>query len=74
MNAIPDAGRTAFLLGALCYILETDDLHRESVVHPGCVVVPAAWALAAKHNMSGRDFLIAVLHGFEAARIVFSKI
>ena len=66
-NAMPDAGRTAFLLGALCHILETDDLHRESVVHPGCVVVPAAWALAAKHNMSGRKLLTAVLHGFEAA-------
>ena len=34
----------AFLIGALTHIHETDDLHRASVVHPGCVVVPAAWA------------------------------
>jgi 2-methylcitrate dehydratase PrpD len=66
-NTTPDAGRMAFLLGALCHILETDDLHRESVVHPGCVVVPAAWALAAKHRCGGKEFLTAILHGFEAA-------
>ena len=66
-NITPDAGRTAFLLGGLCHILETDDLHRESVVHPGCVVVPAAFALAEKHGLGGRDLLTAILHGFEAA-------
>ncbi|MEQ8950010.1 MmgE/PrpD family protein, partial [Parvibaculum sp.] len=62
-NAVADTGRTAFLLGALCHILETDDLHRESVVHPGCVVVPAAWALASRHESGGRALLTAVLHG-----------
>lgn len=66
-NTVPDAGRVAFLLGGLCHILETDDLHRESVVHPGCVVVPAAFALAEKHGLGGLDLLVAILHGFEAA-------
>lgn len=66
-NAAPEPARLAFLMGALCHILETDDLHRGSVVHPGCVVVPAAWALAARRGASGRAFLEAVLHGFEAA-------
>lgn len=66
-NTVPDAGRVAFLLGGLCHILETDDLHRESVVHPGCVVVPAAFALAEKHGHGGRALLTAILHGFEAA-------
>ena len=66
-NAAPDPGRKSFLMGALCHILETDDLHRESVVHPGCVVVPAAWALAEKRGAGGRDFLRSVLQGFEAA-------
>ena len=37
-------GREALLLGGLTHTLETDDLHRASVVHPGCVVVPAAIA------------------------------
>tara|TARA_R110000824_G_scaffold3234_2_gene15082 strand:- start:62703 stop:64043 length:1341 start_codon:yes stop_codon:yes gene_type:complete len=66
-NVTPDPARLAFLMGALCHILETDDLHRESVVHPGCVVIPAAWTLAAARGSTGKAFLEAVLHGFEAA-------
>lgn len=65
-NIQPDTGKRAFLLSALTHILETDDLHRGSVVHPGCVVVPPAWVLAAKHGITGRAFLTSVLHGFEA--------
>jgi 2-methylcitrate dehydratase PrpD len=65
-NQETDSGKTAFLLGALTHILETDDLHRASVVHPGCVVVPPAWVMASRNGISGRKFLTAVLHGFEA--------
>eukprot|EP00439_Symbiodinium_sp_Y106_P089320 s1_g1856.t1 len=65
-NQKPDTGRQAFLLGALTHILETDDLHRQSVVHPGCVVVPPAWVLAAEHRLDGHTFLTSVLQGFEA--------
>jgi 2-methylcitrate dehydratase PrpD len=61
-----DVGRRAFLFGALAHILEMDDLHRESVTHPGCAVVPAAWAIAAQNGNGGRDFLKAVLTGYEA--------
>lgn len=59
-------GREALLLGGLTHILEVDDLHRASVVHPGCVVVPTAYALARRRNIGGRAFLAAVLRGFEA--------
>ncbi len=62
-----DAARLAFLLGALAHTLETDDLHRASVVHPGCVVVPAAWTVAAREGIRGHAMLRAVLWGFEAA-------
>jgi 2-methylcitrate dehydratase PrpD len=61
-----DAGRRAFLFGALVHVLEMDDLHRESVTHPGCVVIPAAWSVAAERGIGGRDFLRAVLAGYEA--------
>jgi 2-methylcitrate dehydratase PrpD len=61
-----DAGRMALLQGGLTHILEMDDLHRASVVHPGCVVIPAAFALAAETGVDGAAFLTAVLHGFEA--------
>jgi len=61
-----DPSREAFLMGALTHILEVDDIHKASVVHPGCVVVPAAWAMAQKNGASGHAFLKAVLWGFEA--------
>lgn len=62
-----DAGRRAFLSGALSHILETDDLHRLSVVHPGCVVIPASLALGYDLDVQGHEFLASVLWGFEAA-------
>ena len=61
-----DPGRDAFLMGGLVHILETDDLHRASVVHPGCVVVPAVFAIAGRDGSGGRAVLEAVLHGYEA--------
>ena len=62
-----DAGRRAFFMGGLTHILEVDDIHRASVVHTGCVTVPAAFALAAEKTLSGDQLLHAVLYGFEAA-------
>jgi 2-methylcitrate dehydratase PrpD len=61
-----DAGRQAFVIGGLTHILETDDLHRSSVTHPGCVVVPAVIAAAITESVTGPDILKAVLHGYEA--------
>lgn len=66
-QAAKDAGRRAFLMGALAHILEVDDLHRASVVHPGCVVIPAAWSMAEREGADGKALLTAVLHGYEAA-------
>lgn len=62
-----DAGRQAFTIGALTHILETDDLHKASVTHPGCVIVPAALTVASRQNASATEFLTAVLQGFEAS-------
>ncbi len=69
-----DPGREAFLLGALTHSLETDDLHRASVVHPGCVVVPAAWTAARAMHLDGKGFLDAVIRGFEAATRIGSAV
>lgn len=62
-----DSAGRAFVMGALTHVLEVDDLHRGSVVHPGCVVVPAALALGNRLEVGGHAFLDAVLWGFEAA-------
>ena len=61
-----DTKRRALFTGALTHITETDDLHRSSVTHPGCVVVPVALALGETSGASGERVLTAVLHGFEA--------
>lgn len=61
-----DVARRAFYLGGLAHILEMDDLHRDSVVHPGSVVIPAAWAIAEERDLGGHAFLKAVLAGYEA--------
>lgn len=61
-----DLERHALLTGALTHITETDDLHRASVTHPGCVVVPAALALGEKLGSSPEQILRAIAHGFEA--------
>lgn len=61
-----DVARRAFYLGGLAHVLEMDDLHRDSVTHPGCVVVPAAWAVADARDLGGVAFLDAVLAGYEA--------
>jgi 2-methylcitrate dehydratase PrpD len=61
-----DPGRLAFMTGGLTHILETDDLHRRSVTHPGCVVVPTVFATAEKKGSSADEILAAVLHGYEA--------
>lgn len=62
----PHAATQSFLLGGLAHTLETDDLHRASVTHPGCVVVPVAVALGSRTEASGHELLRAVLHGYEA--------
>lgn len=54
-----------FLAAALSHIAETDDLHRRSVTHPGCVVVPVALLLGAELGRTGPEVLRAVLAGYE---------
>jgi 2-methylcitrate dehydratase PrpD len=61
-----DNKRQALLMAALTHITETDDLHRASVTHPGCVVVPAALCLGEQTGASAEKILRAILHGFEA--------
>ena len=55
-----------FLLGALTHITETDDLHRASATHPGCIVVPCIMALGQQFKVPEQQALLATLRGFEA--------
>lgn len=62
-----DASVAALVNGGLGNLLELDDLHRQSIVHPGDTVVPAALAMAEREGASGQMLLEAVLRGYEVA-------
>lgn len=53
--------------GVVSHVVEMDDVHRVAVIHPAVVVVPAALAVAEARGASGRDFLTAVVLGYEVA-------
>ena len=55
----------ALVNGASSHFVEQDDLHNASVLHPGCVVFPAALAAAQAMGRSGRELLTAAVAGYE---------
>jgi len=44
---------------------DADDGHRRSRLHAGGIIIPAALASAQENNRSGREFLEAIIVGFE---------
>ncbi|WNC72133.1 MmgE/PrpD family protein [Thalassotalea psychrophila] len=61
-----DLATAAFYNGALGNIMEMDDVHRTSILHPGPVVIPAALAVAESVNATMDDLLDAIINGYEA--------
>ena len=57
----------AFLNAMHGHVLELDDVHTGSKAHIGTVVIPAAWAAAQALGRPGREFLLAVVCGYETA-------
>jgi 2-methylcitrate dehydratase PrpD len=54
--------------GLIAHAEELDDSHRYvSGLHLGAVVIPAALAVAEERGLSGKDFIRAVVCGYEAA-------
>lgn len=47
------------------HILEMDDVDKESITHPGTVVIPAALSIGEWNRLSGADFLAAIIAGYE---------
>lgn len=71
-TVFPDGWRTsapqaAFLNALSSHILELDDLHRPSTLHPAAPIIPAAVAVAEREGASGRDLLTAIAAGYEVA-------
>ncbi len=61
------AAVAALANGVSSHILEFDDIHKTSTVHAAAPVIPAALAVAEREHATGRDFLLAVAIGYEAA-------
>lgn len=57
----------SYLNAGAGHVVEQDDLHNASIVHPATVVFPAAWAAAQTKGASGADFIAASIVGYEVA-------
>ncbi len=55
----------AMVNAAASHVAEQDDVHNGSVFHPAAVVFPPALAVAQALGSSGREFLTAVVAGYE---------
>lgn len=67
---IGDFGRSTVLHAAMvnaydCHILEMDDVHKSSIVHPAAPVISAAFALAEHLGSSGRELIEAIVAGYD---------
>lgn len=56
----------ALVNGAASHLVEQDDLHNSSVLHPATVVFSAVLAAAQDLGKSGQDLLLAAVAGYEA--------
>lgn len=57
----------ALVNGSLTTVLQFDEGHRESMGHPAIHIVPAVLAVAEELQCTGRDCLVALIVGYEAA-------
>jgi 2-methylcitrate dehydratase PrpD len=61
----PDAVHAALLNGISSHVLDFDDTHAQTTIHPAAPVAPAILALAEYQQISGRDFVEALVVGVE---------
>ena len=55
----------ALVNGTAAHGFEIDDVHVSSLMHPGAVTIPAAYALAERDHVDGRRLLTAIVAGYE---------
>jgi len=63
----PDALHAAFLNAVSANVLEYDDTHLPTVMHPAAPIAPGLFALAEQRRVSGSELLHAFILGVEAA-------
>ncbi|HEY7930493.1 MAG TPA: MmgE/PrpD family protein, partial [Steroidobacteraceae bacterium] len=60
-----DAATAALINGIAGHVLDYDDTHLKTIIHPAASVVPALLALSQHRRVSGAQFLNALLIGVE---------
>ena len=58
---------SAFINAAVGNILELDDVHRTSIIHPGDTIIPAAIATSSFKPIYALEFLKSLVLGYETA-------
>src|SRR5690606_800882 len=53
--------------GVSSHSLDLDDGHRLAQLHPGACIIPAALALSEANEKSGKDFITAIVVGYQVA-------
>ncbi len=67
-NARRGSSRTAaFVNGTASHVVEFDDIFRDAIYHPGSPVIAAALALGETRNVTGIEFIRAVICGYEVS-------
>jgi 2-methylcitrate dehydratase PrpD len=70
-SSLPGFGTTAFpslaawINGSASHAVEFDDIFRDAIYHPGCPVISAALAIGEARNCNGKEFLAAIVAGYE---------
>lgn len=69
---LPDDSQSSAFMAALVnaaasHVVEMDDLHKGSILHPAAPVIPVALAMAEREGASGRELLTAIVVGYEVA-------
>ena len=64
-NLLCGAAEAALVNGTLAHADETDDSHAWSRSHPGCAIIPAAFAAGEQFGIDGAQFLRAVTLGYD---------
>jgi 2-methylcitrate dehydratase PrpD len=67
-----EASVAALVHGTAAHSYELDDTHDVTTSHPGCVIIPAALAIAAEEDVEMAVVLQAVAAGYEALTLIGS--
>lgn len=57
----------ALINGYNCHILEMDDVHRKSILHPAAPTISAAFSTAEAYERSGKELITSIVAGYDIA-------